>query len=170
MRYLYLLRHASTEGAAADGDAARRLTARGEAEAHGVGERLARLSPLPSTALCSNATRVQQTLAALQRGAGAVLDGLQVRTEAALYLASADQLLAQAATLPPASNAGLMIAHNPGLSDLGQSLVGSASDEALPGLGRGFRPATLMVLRFDASRWEDLRASSGHLLHCLHAG
>jgi phosphohistidine phosphatase len=86
-----------------------------------------------------------------------------------LYLASHDRLLKALHGLPDASNAALVIAHNPGLHRLARGLAGPASRAgALAAMGRGYPPAGLAVLSFQAERWAEIAPGGGRLERFLH--
>ena len=114
---LTLLRHGLAEPAAAGGDFARELDARGVAQARAAALALQHAGlPLPDCILSSPALRTRQT--AMQVVQTLALDEASLQLEQRLYLASAETLLDVVRNLHPAARHVLLVGHNPGLSDL----------------------------------------------------
>jgi phosphohistidine phosphatase len=116
---------------------------------------------MPTRALCSPALRASATLEA----ARAALAGLaQVEFVAALYLASAGELLRALQRVPDAELCVLVVAHEPGLSECVRVLAGRASATARASLARGMPPASFAALALEIARWEDAGPACGELL------
>lgn len=166
-RTLLLLRHATTEDDAPGGDVARQLTREGEDEARHVGAALADGGCLPTLIVHSTAVRATRTTELLVECAAPALGQVPVRGVDALYLASPRVLLEVIACEAADHEVILVVAHNPGLSELTQLLMRSAEDDSIVALGRGMRPATLVQIRLDTQGWRDL-LNRGHVEACRH--
>jgi phosphohistidine phosphatase len=155
MRTLLLLRHATTEGVRPGyPDSARRLTPEGEQQAAAVGEHLAGHGTRLDVVLCSPATRVRQTVAALQVSAPVVVID-------ALYEAGSDEIIDMVRTLDDVVEQALVVAHAPGLPATVRELADPASSDprALTTIERRFPAATLATLTIDGP-WAELRAAA----------
>lgn len=152
MRRAILLRHASA-GEARE-DALRELTPRGRSEAANAGQRIATLGAtwMPTRALCSTALRASATLEAAR---AALASLAQLEFSAALYLASAAELLRALQRVPDSEPCILLVAHEPGLSEFVRLLAGRASPSERASFARGMPPASFAALEFDIARWED---------------
>jgi phosphohistidine phosphatase len=118
-RQLILLRHAKSDWPDVP-DRDRPLAKRGRRDAPRIGRWLHEHGYHPDVVVCSTARRTRQTwdLVAPE------LDGSPaVRFEPRAYAASAPTLLGLAQELPGRYRSALLIAHNPGLSDLASSLT-----------------------------------------------
>jgi phosphohistidine phosphatase len=171
MKMLLLLRHASAEGGANVGDHDRRLSPAGREEAAAVAARLAADDLRPDLALCSSARRAQETLEALT----GVCDPGAVRVSDHLYLAPAADLLAAVREVDDAAARLLVVAHNPGLQRLALALAdggggdGAGDGDGAVGVGlERFPPASLVGLRFEVARWDEVDESGGRVV--LRAG
>lgn len=132
---LLLLRHAkSSWREPMDSDFERRLSGRGVRDGSDFGKRLAAQLPKPDFVLCSAARRTRDTLAFL---IPELVDPRHVCFEEALYHASATTLLHRIQDVPAEVSTLLVIAHNPGLTNLMNHLLGSHRNaiEHLPTFG-----------------------------------
>lgn len=147
MLELVLIRHAKTLPPGVDGDDhARELAPVGRTDAPRIGAELARRGVAPDVMLVSDARRCRETWQLLAPS----LDIGETRFESDLYLAPAEVLLQAAESESVASVA--LIAHNPGLHDLGCALL--AGDEpAADALRAKFPPGS-------AARFTRAKASS----------
>lgn len=141
MRTLVIMRHAHTEAGSVDRQ--RRLTSVGEEAAAARGVQLA-AHVRPDLVRCSTAVRAVSTWEAVRSPLGSPAVELADR----LYLASTVELLHAIRTCPDDRECLMVIAHNPGLSDL------------VRGIGEGslvsvLSPADAVVLRSDAYTWAD---------------
>lgn len=165
MKHLLLMRHASA-GPGAD-DRARPLSSAGRGDAARVGHALAALGFRPEWALVSPARRAQETFEAVRRG----LPGLAgAETDDGLYLASAGELLARLCRLPEETVQLLLVGHNPGLSELLQTLVGGGVDAVRRRAARGLAPGACAALRIEGARWCELAAGAAHLVELVTPG
>jgi len=161
MRRVILLRHASAVDAR--DDAARGLSAEGHEQARAAGLRIAALGAewQPARALCSSALRASATLEAAREAFSAPL---AVRLDEQLYLASAAKLLAALQSVPDASACVLLVAHEPGLSDLARQLARRSDPRARLRLASGIRPGSFAAIALGVASWRELRAGSGELV------
>ncbi len=164
MKHVILMRHATA--GPADSDHERPLAPQGRREASRMGSAILALGAEyePGYILCSSALRARETWdavrASLPGAPAAILRG-------ALYLASPGRLLSELQALPGGIDAVLLIAHEPGLSQLTRSLANRASDEFAERVRVGMAPGTLAVLRFGTAEWERLAPESGELVEFL---
>lgn len=139
-RRLILLRHAKSDWPDVP-DRDRPLAKRGRRDAPRIGRWLHEHGYQPDVVVVSAATRTRQTwdLVAPELG------GLPaVHFEPRAYAASALTLLYLAQELPARYRTALLIAHNPGLSELAASLAASPESDSAAGpatTGNGPRPA-----------------------------
>jgi phosphohistidine phosphatase len=148
MRQLLLCRHAKSRWPDSDQeDSLRPLSARGERDAPRIGERLDRHGLHPSLVVTSPAVRARRT-------AKLLADALRyprenIRLEPALYLASPTTLLAVVAAQDDDAERVLIVAHNPGLTDLTNHLLPDFDLDNLP-------TGAVIAIDFDAQGWADL--------------
>ena len=139
-----MLRHAKSEWPEGVADHDRPLAKRGRRDAPKVGKWLARNDYVPDVVVCSTAQRTRETWDLV---AAKLPDTPDVRFDQRAYGANAQTLLYLASELPDECRTGLLIAHNPGVSDLA---------------GVGFPTAALAVLTFDGD-WADLAPGQAQL-------
>jgi phosphohistidine phosphatase len=151
VRRLVLLRHAKSAWPEDMPDHDRPLGKRGRRDAPAVGCWLRGNGYVPDTVVCSTARRTRETweLVAAELGPGFKGRAPAVTFEPRAYAASAVSLLYLARELPGQCRTGMLIAHNPGISELAGSLAGTH-----PG-GMNFPTAGVAVLEFDGE-WADL--------------
>lgn len=163
MLTLLLLRHAKAVPDHPDGDHARPLSERGHREAARMGRFLAGTGLVPARVLVSTARRTRETwdgLAAAHAEAAGMLpapvfsDALYHAHPDTLFEAADDALARLGPDAPPEAPL-LVIAHEPGLSQLVRRLTGAAV---------GFPPGTLARIDADAARWADLPPASTYPL------
>lgn len=148
MKELWILRHAHAEpyrDEATDFD--RALDARGRGEADALGRLARRLELCFDHVILSPARRTRSTAAGIIDALA--IPGAHVEEHAGIYLAERQRLSELVRTLPAAADRVLLVGHNPGVSRLAQwALDDDDLDE--------FRPATLLGLRTDVARWDDV--------------
>jgi phosphohistidine phosphatase len=134
-RRLILLRHAKSAWPDVP-DRDRPLAKRGRRDAPGIGRWLREHGDQPDVVVVSDAARTRQTwdLVAPELGGAPA-----VRFEPRAYAASALTLLYLAQELPARYRTAMLIAHNPGLSELATSLA--APPETDTATNNGPRPA-----------------------------
>jgi len=147
MKHLLLLRHAEAEAAPPGSkDSDRPLTAPGRLEAADAAQCLARTGLTIDSILASPVRRTRETVAILLARLSLSVPPLY---EASLYLATADTLLRSINACDAATQTVLLVAHNPGISELLQQFSGGARQSAL---GTG----GLCHLIFRQATWGDL--------------
>jgi len=160
MRTLHLLRHAkSSWDDVALPDHERPLAPRGLRAAAAMRDHVAAAGLHVELVLVSPAVRAQQTWESVAAG---VVAG-QVRTEAAIYEASANELLRLVHGVDGELGSVLLVGHNPGFHDLALTLAGEGEDQALTALRSKYPTGALASLAFDGE-WSSLVASSGQLV------
>src|SRR5881398_1654963 len=116
----------------------------GTAAAEVMARRLLDLELIPDLLLASPARRTQQTADIVARELS--LPARRVRREEALYLASASDMLELVHGTGPRVAHLLLVAHNPGVSELAQLLLRQHSTA-------GLATAALCSIAFDAAHW-----------------
>jgi phosphohistidine phosphatase len=160
-RRLVVVRHGKAEPYAAK-DHARRLTARGRADAAAVGRYLASVDVRPDRALVSDAARTIETWQQLR----AALDA-EPREEITreLYGASADDVVELVRRLPGDVWTALYVGHNPTAEQLAGVLHDTEGDPAvLTGLLAGFPTCAVAVFELEGD-WADLAEGRARLTH-----
>jgi phosphohistidine phosphatase len=123
MKTLTLVRHAkSSWGDPALADRDRPLNERGLRDVATMGQRLAQRGARPDVLLASPATRALTTAEHLAKALGIKRKDIVVNDR--LYAAPASELLAMIAELGDAPQRVMLVAHNPGLSDLAHRFAG----------------------------------------------
>lgn len=152
MRRLTLMRHADARWKDAGvPDLERPLNRRGTSAAEAMARRLLELEFIPDLLLVSPARRTQQTAEIIARELS--LPARRVLREDGLYLAGAADTLAIAQRIGPRVRHLMVVAHNPGLSELVQLLVPHAD-------GAGLGTAALCSMTFDCSDWGAICAAA----------
>jgi phosphohistidine phosphatase len=162
-RQLILLRHGKSDWPDMP-DRDRPLAKRGRRDARRIGRWLHEHGYQPDVVVCSAARRTRQTwdLVAPELGGSPA-----VRFEPRAYAASELTLLYLAQELPRRYRTALLIAHNPGLSELASSLAAPAA-----ATGNGPRPgislptAAVAVLEF-AGDWPSLTPAHARLVSLI---
>ena len=154
--HLHIVRHAKSsrkEPASADFD--RPLSKRGRRDAPQMAEHLAARNIRPDWLIASDSARTRATADLVCIGLG--IDAQVVHFSRRLYLTDAAALLDVLRETPSDRRAVMLIAHNPGVTDLVTVLTGIPLIDALP---------TMAVATLDVpfSHWSDLRDSSATLL------
>ncbi|HUA90680.1 MAG TPA: histidine phosphatase family protein [Steroidobacteraceae bacterium] len=160
MKRLTLMRHGDARWKdSAQSDLERPLNRRGTVAAEAMARRLLELELLPDLLLVSPARRAQQTADIVARELA--LPARRVLREENLYLASAGDLLAAAHQTGPRVAHLMVIAHNPGLSDLLRMLAPADAQ------ARSLGTAALCSLTFECEAWPAL--GSVPVQDALHA-
>jgi phosphohistidine phosphatase len=152
MKRLTLMRHADARwNDPAISDLERPLNRRGIGAAQAMARRLLELELIPDLLLTSPARRTQQTADIVARELS--LPARRVRHEEALYLASAADMLKLVHATGPRVAHLLVVAHDPGVSELVQLL--------LPQRGTaGMATAAVCSIAFDATHWSAIASSA----------
>jgi phosphohistidine phosphatase len=152
------MRHADARWKdAALSDLERPLNRRGTSAAETMARRLLELKFVPDLILVSPARRTQQTGEIIARELS--LPSRSVLREEGLYLAAAPDTLVIAQRTGPRVTHLMLIAHNPGLSELLRLLVPRGKSKALG-------TAALCSLTFDCSEWGGICAAAVTDVHC----
>jgi phosphohistidine phosphatase len=123
MRTLYLVRHAkSSWGDPTLADHDRPLNERGLRDAATMGQRLAQRGAKPDLLLASPATRALTTAEHLAKALG--IKPKHIVVDDRLYAAAASELLAVIQELGDKARHVMLVAHNPGLTDLAHRFAG----------------------------------------------
>ncbi|WP_454748089.1 SixA phosphatase family protein [Ciceribacter selenitireducens] len=157
---LLLLRHAKSAWPEGVADEQRPLNGRGRTAARLVGDYLAEAKLIPDLALVSTARRTQETWALVR-------ERLPLKPEmrgvAELYAASPGQILDVLQAVEPAARTVLILAHNPGMQDLGLALTGGGDAASRESMAAKYPTAGLAVIDFPAARWRDVGRGMGRL-------
>lgn len=153
MKRLTLIRHAKSDWDTGRPDFDRPLNERGEAAAPYMAARLAQGYARPDLLASSPAVRALRTAALIARGIG--IQESAIRTEASLYNASVRQLLDCVRATEDGVGHLMLVAHNPGITDLANQLTGSRIDEMV----------TCAVLGADLeiTSWHETRPGCGRV-------
>ena len=142
METLYILRHGKAAKARKGAeDFARPLTAAGRAAARKIGRYLKRERITPSLVFCSPAARARETLAETEAAAG---QRYWTEFVPELYMASLETLT----EILEASDAEtlMLVGHNPGLHELGLSLIAEGPAKDLAALKKKFPAGALLEI------------------------
>lgn len=146
-KYLFICRHADAAGAVAgQPDFERPLSLQGEQEAREAAQWVLRTGiPIP-VLVCSAARRTQQTARILAEVLQMPAAGIQVRE--ALYHATAQELQDIIELWPASQQAGLVVGHNPAVSQL----VGKFNSSP----GQYVPTGGINLFAFDANDWLEI--------------
>jgi phosphohistidine phosphatase len=151
MKRLLLLRHASANPTAGDGDDHERtLSPKGCREADRVGAHLVEQEAVPSLVLCSSAHRAVETA---ERVCAALPARPQLEVEDELYLGGVTALLERLTQLPDREAAVLVVAHNPGIQALALRLARDSAPRQHSRMASQFPAASLAILALTAPSW-----------------
>ncbi len=152
MRTLLVMRHAKSDRSpVAGGDRLRSLAPRGYRAAAEVGRFLSSAGQAPELVLCSPAERALRTVALASEAGGWTCP---VRTQAVLYEAGPEEVVALIASASDEVERLLVAGHEPTLSELVERLVGGAV--RLP-------TAAVACVGFEVGRWAEIAAACGVL-------
>jgi phosphohistidine phosphatase len=150
MKRLTLMRHADARWKDSSvSDLERPLNRRGTSDAEAMARRLAERGLVPQLILASPARRTQQTAEILAREFAAAAP--RVLREESLYLAAAGELLKMAQATGPRISHLLIVAHNPGLSELLDVLLPQEPPAELAAAG-------LCSIGFGCAAWGEIGA------------
>lgn len=125
VRRLYLLRHAKSDwGDTSLPDFDRPLAPRGRKACKRLATYVESEGVAPELVLCSPALRARQTLERVARALGEP----EVVFDDSLYMASGERLAARIADVAPTVASVMLVAHNPGISQLLRMLHGGGLD------------------------------------------
>lgn len=162
MKQLCLLRHAKSDWsdpALADHD--RPLAPRGERAAPVMGRYIAQAGRVPDLVLCSTARRAADTLALAARHWQAVPP---VEHDPGLYLCGEVAMRKRLSRLADSVGRVLLVAHNPDLQDLLQTLARGGEDKLLRQAHDKFPTAAFAVIDLPIKSWRDIARTTGTLI------
>lgn len=146
MKTLTLVRHATaSSGDPALADRDRPLNERGVREVAFTGERLAQRGVKPEVLLASPATRALTTAEHLAKALG--IQPQDIAVNGRLYGASANELLGAIAALGDTPQRVMLVAHNPGLTDLAHRFASEITH--MP-------PCAVAELTFAVASWGEI--------------
>jgi len=154
VKQLLLIRHAKTEQGPFMKDNERKLTDRGHSDCQIMGNRLLQRGFIADKLLVSSATRTMQTAQNLKVFLKWHENQLEVSNN--LYLASADFMLNMIAQTPDDYKSIVLIAHNPGITDL-FNFLGNDTIDNLPTCG-------MALFKFDIHSWKFINEYRGKCL------
>ncbi|MBZ9601690.1 SixA phosphatase family protein [Phyllobacterium chamaecytisi] len=160
MRRLMLLRHAKSDRPDNVDDHARPLAERGRRACPLMGAYMVEQGLVPDLAMISTARRTMETWELIR--AAFPKDITQI-DEARIYDASAKAILDVIHETPPDVKALLVVGHNPGLHELALKLIRTGSQQNLSRLQQKYPTAALVVIDFDASKWNVTSEGTGQL-------
>lgn len=147
---ILLIRHAKAQPATPYiDDFDRPLHPQGERDAQQLGNLLKKHHLLPDTIIASAALRTQQTATLIAQAVGYAPEHIQL--QATIYNSSADVLQHIIRTLPPETNTVYIIAHNPGITHLSNSLSSHFHIDYMP-------TACVVGARLNVMDWRDFDA------------
>ena len=157
MKRLTLMRHGDARWKdSASPDLERPLSRRGTAAAEAMARRLLEMKLVPDLLILSPARRTQQTAEIVARELS--VPARRVLAEEALYLASAVDILKIVQATGPRVAHLMVVAHNPGVSELVQQLLPS-------GKARGLGTAAVCSISFETAQWSALDAAAVKEVH-----
>ena len=160
MKELMLWRHAKSSWADPGlGDSVRPLNPRGRRAADCVARWLAARHLRPDLICCSPAVRTRQTLDYLLAEPALAAP---VQFDDALYLASAETLLARTSAVPATANRALLVGHNDGMWHLARALAAVGPLDQLACLREKYPTGALAWLRLPIERWSEIAGAIGH--------
>lgn len=149
MKHLLLMRHAkSSWGDEGLPDFERPLNHRGEGDAVRIATELKKRHAVPDLIYCSPAIRAKQTAERMRSGG---LGEIPLTFEPSLYGAYSSTILTVIQKAPESCDRLLVIAHNPGMGELVESLTGECPEQ-------GMKTATIACIEIPHSKWEDVDA------------
>jgi len=158
MKRLTLMRHGDARWKDAGlSDLERPLNRRGSGAAEAMAQRLHALELVPDLMLVSPARRTQQTAEIVARVLA--IPARRVVRDETLYLASAADMLKVVRATGPRVAHLLLVAHNPGLSELLQLLAPDAERG-------GLAAAAVCSMRFEVPGWSAIAAGAARELRC----
>ena len=159
MKYLYLIRHAkSSHEESGISDFERKLTEKGKADALKIGEALRQRECRIDTMLCSPAKRTKKTCVLMT-------DSLHISQEVIhfdekIYLATAETLEKCISQYDGTAPALALVGHNPGITDLANSLCDNVHIDNLPTAG-------VFAVSANISDWQEFPSAKKEFLFFL---
>ncbi len=166
MKRLLIMRHGkSNANKPGQEDIKRALSAKGHSAILEVANWMLNNSILPEIVLISKAQRTSETWQLIKNVIG---KKPIIHSQEALYLAGANEILAQLSKINNNHNTALLIGHNPGLDILAQTLTGKGSNgAAAKNLQKGFPTAAMAIFKLKGNSWQNLTSDGAELLTFL---
>lgn len=156
MKRLILVRHAKSSWDYPElSDFDRPLNERGLRDVQTMGQRLKALGIRPDGIISSGAKRALDTALAIGKVLGESSKNVQMIP--ALYHADAEALCRIIKNLPAHQHQVMLVAHNPGITDLVNQLAVFTTDN-IPTCG-------VVVIDFEVAQWQQIQRSSAILVH-----
>jgi len=162
MKSLTLLRHAKSswdDPVARDID--RPLNGRGRRAARAVGQAMRKAELHFDRIVASTATRVVETIEAVEDGYGAAL---KPHYDERVYLASAEVLLALLRETDEKVRNLLLVGHNPGLERFALFLTSADDGRLRDRIAEKYPTGALVEIQLPIDRWRDATAGVGKLV------
>ena len=153
MKRLTLIRHAKSDWDNTLPDFERPLNARGERDAPLMAARLAQYYQRPASLLSSPALRALRTATLLARGLG--MAEQDIHTEKRLYNASARMLLDCLRASDDRIDHLVLVAHNPGITELANDLTDSRIDNLVT--------CSVLGAELEIDHWHEARSGCGRV-------
>jgi phosphohistidine phosphatase len=135
-------------------DRERELDEQGIKEVHSIGTQMVAAGMRPSVILTSGARRSMETAKHIRELFGLLVNVIDIREE--LYNADIEKILGILQSLPDEKNSVMLIASNPGVTELLNSLAHSDHEE-IPNGG-------LVVVELRLRHWRDIESQTGREL------
>ena len=158
--YLFILRHAKSSWKYPQlTDFERPLNKRGERNLPFMADYLKRhyTQISPQYILSSGAKRALRTAQRFSQALDVPIANLQEPDS--LYHAGRSDLMRQVAAIPDHLDRGMLVGHNPGLTDLTNHLLHQQEDQII-----NIPTCAFVVLRFDLDDWASIQPRSGQLI------
>jgi phosphohistidine phosphatase len=152
---LILMRHAKSSWKEPLPDRERPLNKRGKRAAKLIVEALAKRGIIPERILSSDAKRARATAKRVLKALPA--DRIILQVDPALYAADAERILREIAEMDDRVETLLVIAHNPGISELATLLSGDKRFSWLP-------TAAVVVLEIERDSWRGIAPGKAKVL------
>lgn len=165
MKNIFLLRHGKADAhRSGANDETRALTKRGRADAAAMGTYLDGIVDHIDCVLCSAAERTRQTLDALNAKAARTA---VTYIEPGLYLAPRPVLMQTLQSLKEDYASVLVIGHNPGLHELGSSLIKPSAAVEADAIYKQFPTCALAHIEAECETWFEVAERCGKLAHFM---
>lgn len=162
MLRLYLLRHAKSSWSDPSlHDFDRPLNKRGRKDAPKMARAMKARGYSPDRILCSSAQRTKETLAGIIPG---LIGEVNLNLLDSLYEGNAPDYLVLLRQHAKESRNLMLVGHNTGMQEIAIRLAGKGDPSLLADLQTKYPTGALAVLEFDATRWNEVTALSGHLI------
>lgn len=154
MKKVYILRHAKSSWAdSSQSDFDRPLNERGENDAPFMGEKFSELGIKPDLVLSSPAKRAFNTAAIIAEKINYPFKKIEKQQN--MYMAGAHKFLKIINALPDKISSVMLVAHNPGLTELLNDLAGHTTNN-MP-------TCSLAAIEFFVDEWKAISPGSGKL-------